>query len=402
MSTALVAANPRFAITPDGNFWYMNSAHAYEYWEDYLEVYDELLLMARGIPHDSPPEGWKQATGPGIRAIAVPDFRSAKDILKQYRPMQEIVRKALEQTDSVHLRLPDPLGELTWRTLPSGRPYAVEVVGDPWDVFAPGAFPKAIRPLYRVWYAAQLKRMCAKASTASYVSEYMLQRRYPPKRAVFTTHFSDATLPEEAYATEPRSFDVKGTLKAIFVGTLEQTYKGPQILIKAIALAREKGLDVQVTLVGDGQYRGWLEDMAAELGITDHVTFTGQVANRDEVRKLLSDSHIFVLPSFQEGVPRGMIEAMAQYLPCISTTVGGIPELLPPEDMVPPGDPEALAAKIIQVAGDPERLAKMSARNYPKSREYSKEALHPRKTALYRATLEQAQKWKGARAGVAS
>src|SRR5207253_6445170 len=118
------------------------------------------------------------------------------------------------------------------------------------------------------------------------------------------------------------------------------------------------------------QYRSELESRANAAGLNGAARFRGQLASPDAVRAELDRADLFVLPSRQEGLPRAMLEAMARGLPCIGSTVGGIPELLPAEDLVPPGDASALTQKIHDVLGDPQRMARMSARNLEKAREY--------------------------------
>jgi glycosyltransferase involved in cell wall biosynthesis len=88
-----------------------------------------------------------------------------------------------------------------------------------------------------------------------------------------------------------------------------------------------------------------------------------------------------------------MVEAMARGLPCIGSSVGEIPELLPSEDLVPPGDVAALANKIREVATDPERMARMSARNLEKAKEYRDELLQDQRIAFYRYVREQTETW---------
>jgi glycosyltransferase involved in cell wall biosynthesis len=92
-----------------------------------------------------------------------------------------------------------------------------------------------------------------------------------------------------------------------------------------------------------------------------------------------------------------MLEAMARALPCIGSTVGGIPELLLPEDMVLPGNVNALARKIREVVTDPERMARMSARNLAKAGEYSDKALGPRRTSFYQHLRAETTRWLQAR-----
>jgi glycosyltransferase involved in cell wall biosynthesis len=79
-----------------------------------------------------------------------------------------------------------------------------------------------------------------------------------------------------------------------------------------------------------------------------------------------------------------MLEAMALGLPCIGSRVGGIPELLPSEDMVEPRDIKGLVQKTREVTGNPERMDRMSERNLAKAREYHESVLQPKRNELYR------------------
>jgi glycosyltransferase involved in cell wall biosynthesis len=92
-----------------------------------------------------------------------------------------------------------------------------------------------------------------------------------------------------------------------------------------------------------------------------------------------------------------MVEAMARALPCIGSTVGGIPELLPAEDMVEPGDVDALAKKISEVLRDPQRMAKMSARNLETAREYDEDLLNARRREFYDYVKNKTAAWFKAR-----
>jgi glycosyltransferase involved in cell wall biosynthesis len=84
---------------------------------------------------------------------------------------------------------------------------------------------------------------------------------------------------------------------------------------------------------------------------------------------------------------------IARSLPCIGSTVGGIPELLPSEDLVPPGDVTALASKIREVVTNPERMARMSARNLQKAKDYTDEVLSQQRNEFYRYVREMSEAW---------
>jgi L-malate glycosyltransferase len=151
-----------------------------------------------------------------------------------------------------------------------------------------------------------------------------------------------------------------------------------------------------LVFVGDGRYRQQVEAQAKTRGLMDRVSFLGQLPAGEATREQLDRADLFVLPSRAEGLPRAMIEAMARGLPCIGSTAGGIPELLAPEDMVPPDDVAALARKIREVTSDPERMSRSSARNLERARLYHENALreprnrfyqHVRETATQKASL---------------
>jgi glycosyltransferase involved in cell wall biosynthesis len=146
----------------------------------------------------------------------------------------------------------------------------------------------------------------------------------------------------------------------------------------------EAGVDITLVLVGEGRHRPELESLSASLSLSGRVAFTGELPGVEAVRRVLASSDLFVHPSRAEGLPRVVIEAMAQALPCIATTAGGTPELLPPDDMVQPGDAVGLASKIRSVLADPERLSRMSARNLVKAREYHRSVLQARREELFR------------------
>lgn len=104
-----------------------------------------------------------------------------------------------------------------------------------------------------------------------------------------------------------------------------------------------------------GKERPAREARAQELGLTqEDVRFLGF---RGDVEDLLGASDIFVLPSFSEGLPLSVLEGMAQGLPIVATTVGGIPEVVTQNQegiLVPPKDAEALADALAQVVQNPE------------------------------------------------
>lgn len=391
---ALVTASARFAITRDGNLWTPNASLRYYLWARYLEVFDEVHLMTRAKFHSEPPAGWNLVSGPGIKTVPVPYFIGPWEFIKNYANVRKAVNRAALDAEAILLRIPCTIGTEVLHSLPSGRPYGVEVVADPYDSFAPGSVRHPLRPLFRGWFPRVLKQECAGAAAAAYVTKEALQRRYPCPN--FSVGISDVELPDEALVSKHRPRrEAMGSCTLIFVGSLAQLYKAPDVLIEAVAVCVQEGLDIKLILVGDGQYRAELEARSATLGLGQRVGFQGLLPSSEAVREQLDRADIFVLPSHQEGLPKAMVEAMARALPCIGSTVGGIPELLPAEDMVSPGDVEALARKIREVVTNPQRMTEMSARNLETAKQYRDEILQKKRIAFYRHVREITEAWLG-------
>ena len=389
-----ISLEHRFDRTPDGAVW-TQTQFAHHFWVRYLEVFEQVRVVARVREVLTVPSDWKRADGEGVSFAAVPHYLGSWQYLWRVRQVQRAAVNAVSANDAVILRVSSRIATCIEPLLRrTGHPYGVEVVSDPYDVFAPGSVRHPLRPFFRWLFPRQLRRQCAGACAATYVTEHALQRRYPPAVSAFSTHYSDVELPDSAFMPAPRlPRQGAGMFTLIFVGTLAQLYKAPDVLIDAVAACVREGLDLKLIVVGDGNHRAELKTQAAALGLGERVCFRGQLPAGDAVQAQLGQADVFVLPSHQEGLPRAMVEAMALGLPCIGSTVGGIPELLPAEDMVPPGDVAALARKIRDVVTNPERMARMSARNLEKAKEYRDEFLCERRNVFYRYVRERTEAW---------
>jgi glycosyltransferase involved in cell wall biosynthesis len=153
----------------------------------------------------------------------------------------------------------------------------------------------------------------------------------------------------------PRAFrDCAGPFEIACVGRLAPV-KGQHILIEAIARLVRQGRHVRLRLVGDGPERAGLEARAAALHVEDHVVFEGWL-NQDQIRAVYERADVFALASFAEGIPVVLMEAMAMGIPCVATSVTGVPELIRNEVdglLVTPSDPSALAEAIGRLMDDP-------------------------------------------------
>jgi glycosyltransferase involved in cell wall biosynthesis len=161
----------------------------------------------------------------------------------------------------------------------------------------------------------------------------------------------------EAYGQVPRG--AVGQHVA-FVGRLDAV-KGVTLLLDAFAKVRARHPAVRLTVAGDGPARERLEVQARDLGLSPVVAFGGYL-DEAAVARLLGTADVLVLPSFAEGLPVVLMEAMASRIPVIATQVAGVPELV--QDgvsgfIVPPGDVDSLSNRLEQLLSDPALCARM-------------------------------------------
>lgn len=127
--------------------------------------------------------------------------------------------------------------------------------------------------------------------------------------------------------------------------------KGQLIAIRALKKLIDEGVDAMLTLVGDGKLRPQLEQAIGEFGLTERVTITGWAPN-ERVRQEILAARALLMPSFAEGLPVVVMEALALRRPVIGTYIAGMPELVEPGIsgwLVPAGDVDKLADAMRQV-----------------------------------------------------
>ena len=141
--------------------------------------------------------------------------------------------------------------------------------------------------------------------------------------------------------------------RLLFVGNLEPSqHKGFPTLLRALAGLRERRRDWLLDVVGDGPERASYERSVGELDLGERVAFHGSRPKAD-IAQMMRAADLFVLPSRFDNLPCVIVEALASGLPVVSTTVGGIPELVDEQSgaLVPPDDPVALAEALDGMLG---------------------------------------------------
>lgn len=232
-------------------------------------------------------------------------------------------------------------------------------------------------------------------AVAEAVKTATVQRGSPPSKieviynGIALTNNRSARSPEEVR----KEFNLTENQKLVGQVGYFCRNKGQHVLIKAACSAIKDFPDAIFMIVGadlqeSGKYKKKLENLARELGVEKNIIFTGY---RSDVRDLMSAFDAFVLPSFAEGLPVTILEAMAARKPVITTSVGGNAEIVVHEEtgmIVPAGDHQQLSEAILHLLHNPEKAALMGQKGYERVQAYfSLEQMVERTFQVYKEVM---------------
>lgn len=382
----------RILVVADGHYFednncdvYVDSVFDYSFFKRYIDCFGKIEVLCRiKKASDNICKKLKKSSGDGISFLKVPDFHGPIEFVINYRKISKAIKKMISVFDVAIFRIPGALPNLILKEYSKlSKPYALEVVVDPWLFFSPGTSKSLLRPIIRVNWTNLTKKYCKKARCVSYVTQKYLQLHYPPSKSAFVASYSSVEISDDSIKN-PRFYKKKNKIVISHVCNGFNTYgKGHIQLMKAVSLLKKQGINIEIIFVGDGPLRPVFEKFACKNNIKNETRFVGSFSNGDEVRKVIQNSDIFVFPSKAEGLPRVLIEAMAEGLPCLSTNVCGIPEVLGEEYLVKYGDYIALSKKIKWLIDNPSEMNEASIKNVKMVRNFSKSILSQKRLEFY-------------------
>jgi len=385
----LVTTNARLYKTHDGKYW-THMVYGYEFFVRYLKVFDEVKLVAH-VKSCSEEEikNMVRVDGKDLIIHEVPFPHGKVEYIKKYNQIRNYIKNSFNDCDAAILRIPDQLAFQLYPYLKKNNiPVGIEVTSDSWDFFSPGAIKSILRPFLRLLWHYQQKYVCKTAIGTAYVTEKAIQKRYPPKRAIsgdgFTTNYTDTNI-DEHYFYQARNYSSsKERFRIIHVsGNISGHAKGHKELIEAIGALTEKGVSLELVLVGAGKLSLDIQEIIRKYEIENIVNYKGLISNPNILRNELINADLFVFPSYREGLPRVIIEAMAIGLPCVATNLAGISELIEEDCLVPIKNSEAIAMKIYSLISNPKRLDEISKRNFNQAQIYSIEKMEKKRMEFY-------------------
>jgi glycosyltransferase involved in cell wall biosynthesis len=353
---------------------YTKLAFSYEYWESYLEYFSEVIIIARAKEIYELDESCVKVSGEKVTFISVPYYVGVKEFVVKLPTLLVMLRNVAISNNKFLLRSGNVSNLLWFWLIMNKKDYLREYPGNIYEgVTGYGGSSLLVRGLgYLLDFIAKIQ---AKHSLAnSFVSLYC-KKIYESKKPSYV--FSSFNLDE--IMVKKQDFNSGPIFKVVAVGRLEGE-KGHEDLLESLASIRIK---TKLIIIGDGTQKTTLENRAKKLSLD--VDFLGVVTNRDLLFKTIMGADLYVIPSHTEGMPRSLLEAMAIGMPCIGTSVGGIPEVIPNQYLVPPKSPIKLGHLIEKIAKDTSVRGKMSEENLVFiNSNYSKSAMNKQKVNFWR------------------
>jgi phosphatidyl-myo-inositol dimannoside synthase len=342
-----------------------------DFWEAYGGAGGPVRIVAR-VDSGALPPGVRidelPTASPQVTCYAVPYYEGVTGLLKAGPAALRRLMRLSGTPATFVIRMPSAIGSmLAILLICRRRRYAVEVIGDAEAAAVhSGRLPlSTVSSILARWLQRVIVRS---ASVVSHVSG-VLAERYPPAQGTPTLRYSSIRLHESDFAATPLSTERANGKRILFVGSLEAKYKGLGTLLEAVPTIAAAHRDLQVTVVGDGRLRPVYEARCSELALP--VKFVGAVPTPQAVQQHMDAATVLVLPSFTEGMPRVLIEALARGLPAIASRVGGTAELLPEDALFDAGDADALSERVISLLASPARLEERSRAGLEVARRFS-------------------------------
>lgn len=297
--------------------------------------------------------------------------------------------ESLSNCNFIVIRLPSFLGiYILLINVFVRKKYFIEFVGDPKEALMTSKEDVSLPFKFFVHAFSELNKFFIKnAHGVIYVTESALQMDYPTNG--LTEHASNVEMTIKEKRISIEDYKIQNNLFKIgLIGSFNNHYKGITEAINAMSLLNDSEKKFELHILGSGTLKDDYNLLAKELGVSDLVFFDGIVKGGNKVADWLSSLDLYIQPSYTEGLPRALIEAMSVGLPAVASDVGGIPELLSKDTLVKPYDSEALAKKIKDFVDSQKLRFEQGKLNYQKAKEYDQKVLKKRRSEFWQSARD--------------
>lgn len=370
--------------------------YSFATWKRYKKFFENIVVVARSrdaLPGESLGD-MNNVKDCGVSFEFIPSLSNPIGILLHRSDIAQKLTALIDASDAVIVRIPSEIGLLAASIADKlGKPWAVEMVACPWDAL--WNYGRLAARLYAPVQSWRVRQCAARAPFSLYVTHEFLQRRYPTHGHTVAISDVEASAASDELWRQRLDRIRQGDRPLVLgqIGSISTKIKGLHTALRALSTAAGQLGDFQFRILGPGDRRPW-EKMAEKLGISHHIRFDGVLPSGGAVLNWLDQVDLFLQPSFQEGLPRTIVEAMSRGCPIIASTAGGIPELLDRDVLHAPGDWQELAGLIEWMVADRARMEQQAIRNFTAAEDYTSEKLDLRRSEYLRNFAEYAAKRK--------
>jgi glycosyltransferase involved in cell wall biosynthesis len=388
---ALFVHSHIFKFDSNGNF-YSNGQFPYKILNDrYLNHFDELIIAARGEKNNNNSE-LNLSSGKNIRHYILPNISKISGRYQGLVKIRAELKELILDTDVLIARMPSIYAYEAIKIAKGlKKPYVVEVVGDVFlALWTHGSlFGKILAPINFVKY----RKIIKDSNNLIYVTKNYLQEIYPHKSNANTISASNVEIPlvtEDVLLTRINKIKIsqdKQEIRVGVIGSYSSKYKGIDTAIRAINLLSERGYNCKLFVLGNGNNK-WLIDLSKRYNVENNIIFSGSLPGGEKVFEWLDSLDLYIQPSLTEGLPRALIEAMSRGLPCVASSVGGIPELIDEKFIHKPKSEYELAVKLEHLIRDSETMISQAEKNYYHAKNYTCDVLNKRRSNFWENLLK--------------
>jgi glycosyltransferase involved in cell wall biosynthesis len=312
-------------------------------WQNnYLPYFETITVIGRASADPGDKTELSSTDDGRVRFILISEYDSVKNFFLNYKIIRNKIKSEIDKNDITAARLPSQFGFIAADILiKEKRPYIVEVVDNAFDSF--WYYPSLAGKLSACCLEALMKRAVRNAAYVYYVSR-SLQKDYYTKG--HNEVISNVIITHRLSREEVDISRFNGpVIKIALTGALNVKYKGHDVLLKAISILDEsikQNIELYFTGVGSSS---WLIEYAKRIKLFPNIKFLGRLPHAELLEQYRTIS-LYVHPSFKEGMPRVILEAMSMGCPVLGSDTAGIPEIVEGEYLHRPGDYKKLSAQI--------------------------------------------------------
>lgn len=368
--------------------YYTSGGLTNDYLQKYLKYFTDITLCVR--EENVEKKNIEELSIVSGKNINFDTIRKIKIFSLLFGKQKNKIKENIIKNDFSIIRMPSFIGMVACREANKNKKkYWIEMVTDPLDTLwnHGNRLGKIIAPIIYVINRHFVK----KAENVIYVTDKFLQKKYPNKKNnigcsdVNLEELSDSVLQARLEKIEAK--EQNEIIKIGLIGSLNVKHKGHKVAIKAISKLKDK-YNIELHFLGAGDKANWI-NIIKKYKVSDIVHFDGTLPSGQQVYNWIDKLDIYIMPSLTEGMPRSLIEAMSRACPCIGSNVGGIPELIGEECIVPRKNEKELAYKIIELIEDKDKMKSIAKRNFYKSQEYERNKLEEKMDKFRKEVLDE-------------